>query len=60
MKTSVIIGLLILAIVWLCLAWQLLSSVGVNLKNLLLLAISATIIFVPLYRKYFKGAKDDK
>ncbi len=60
MKTSVIIGLSLLTVVWLWLAWLLLSSGGVNLKNLLLLAMSAIIIFVPLYRKYFKGAKNDK
>jgi len=60
MKTSVIIGLSLLAIVWLWLAWMLLLSGGVNLKNLLLLAMSAIIIFVPLFRKYFKGAKNDK
>lgn len=60
MKTSVIIGLSLLLVIWLWLAWMLLSAGGLNLKNLLLLAMSAIIIFVPLFKKYFKGAKNDK
>lgn len=52
MKTSVIIGLSLLLTVWLWLAWLLLTSSGVNLKNLLLLAMTAIIIFVPLLKKY--------
>lgn len=60
MKTSVIIGLSLLLVVWLWLAWMLLTAGGLNLKNLLLLAMSAIIIFVPLFKKYFKGAKNDK
>jgi hypothetical protein len=60
MKTSVIIGLSLLLVIWLWLAWMLLTAGGLNLKNLLLLAMSAIIIFVPLFKKYFKGAKNDK
>lgn len=40
--------------VWLYLAWLLLSAGGVNLKNLLILAMTAIIIFVPLFKKYGK------
>lgn len=58
MKTSVIIGLSLLLMVWLWLAWLLLSSSGVNLKNLLLLAMTAIIIFVPLLKKY--GNRSEK
>ena len=60
MKTSVIIGLSLLLVIWLWLAWMLLTAGGLNLKNLLLLAMSAIIIFVPLFKKYLKGAKNDK
>lgn len=60
MKTSVIIGVSILMTVWLWLAWLLLSSGGVNLRNLLVLAISGIIIFVPLWKKYFNGAENKK
>ncbi len=60
MKKSVLIGLSLLFMVWLWLAWLLLRSGGVNLKNLLLLAITAIIIFVPLFRKYGIGVKNNK
>lgn len=60
MKKSVLIGLSLLFMVWLWLAWLLLSSGGVNLKNLLLLAMTAIIIFVPLFRKYGIGVKNNK
>ncbi len=58
MKTSIIIGLSLLLMVWLWLAWLLLSTSGVNLKNMLLLAMTAIIIFVPLFKKY--GKRSDK
>ncbi len=60
MKKSVLIGLSLLFMVWLWLAWLLLRYGGVNLKNLLLLAITAIIIFVPLFRKYGIGVKNNK
>lgn len=60
MKKSVIIGLSLLLMVWLWLAWLLLSQGGVNLKNLLILAMTAVIIFVPLWKKYFKDEQNDK
>lgn len=55
MKTSSIIGTVILALVWGWLAWGLLSAGGVNLKNILILAMTGIIIFVPLYKKYFRS-----
>lgn len=58
MKTSVIIGLSLLVMVWLWLAWLLLSTGGINLKNLLMLFMSAIIIFVPLWKKYFRGTQN--
>ncbi len=46
------IGLALIALAWLWLAWSLLSIDGVNLKNLLICAMTAIIVFVPLYKKY--------
>lgn len=60
MKTSVIIGLSVLLTVWLWLAWMLLSSGGVTLRNLLILGMSGIIIFVPLFKKYVSEAKNKK
>lgn len=54
MKTTAIIGLSLLALIWLWLAWMLLTAGGVNLRNILVLAMSAIIIFVPLYKKFIK------
>ncbi|MBD5196594.1 MAG: hypothetical protein K2G53_08570 [Muribaculaceae bacterium] len=47
------IGFSILAIIWLWLVWMLMSAGGVNLKNILIAAMTGIIIFVPLYKKYF-------
>ncbi len=52
MKTSAVIGLSLLLCIWLWLAWLLLSQSGVNLKNIILLAMTAIIIFVPLLKKF--------
>lgn len=60
MKTSVIIGLSVLLIVWIWLAWMLLSSGGLTLKNILVLGMSGIIIFVPLYKKYVSEEKNKK
>lgn len=51
MKNSALIGLLLLLVVWIWLAFQLLSAGGINLKNILILAMSGIICFVPLMRK---------
>lgn len=59
MKTSAILGLSVLLCIWMWLAWILLSSSGLTLKNLLVLAMSAIIIFVPLVRKFSDGHKKD-
>lgn len=54
MKTGTIIGIILLGIAWLWLAWALIAYGGFNLKNLLLVAMTGIIIFVPLYKKYGK------
>ncbi len=43
----------LLGLVWLWLAWGVLSA-GFTLYNLLMVAVSGVIIFVPLWRKYGK------
>lgn len=54
MSTSRLIGIAVLALVWLWLAWFMLKHAGFNLYNILLVAMTGIIIFVPLYKKYFK------
>jgi hypothetical protein len=53
MKKSVIFGIAILALVWLALSFLLIKLGGFNLKNLLVMCMTAIIIFYPLKRKYF-------
>lgn len=53
MKTTAVIGMTLLGLVWLWLAWGVLSA-GFTLYNLLMVAVSGVIIFVPLWRKYGK------
>lgn len=53
MEMSKIIGISVLALIWVWLVWMLLTAGGVNLKNLLIATMTGIIIFVPLYKKYF-------
>ncbi len=58
MKPARIAGILLLALLWIWLSAGLLTSAdGFNLKNILIALMSGIIIFVPLYKKYFKGEK---
>lgn len=58
MKPARIAGLALLALVWLWLCAGLLTSAdGFNLKNILIAIMSGIVIFVPLYKKYFRGDK---
>lgn len=59
MKTSALIGFSILAAIWLWLAWMLLTSGGVNLKNIIVSVISGIIIFVPLAKKFSNYKEKD-
>lgn len=59
MKTTRIIGFAVLVVLWVWLAWGVLS-VGVTLYNLLIVAFSGIIIFVPLWRKLTGGNKKQK
>ena len=58
-KTIRLFGLGILALVWLWLAWGFLSTKGITLLNLIILAMTGIIIFLPLYKKYISGGSDD-
>lgn len=58
MKTSAKIGFSLLVILWLWLAWGVLSA-GVTLYNLLIVAISGIIILVPMWRKWNTPNKKD-
>lgn len=48
------IGIGILVLVWLWLAYYVLVRGGVTLLNLFWVAASGIIVFVPLYKKYFR------
>lgn len=59
MKTTALIGIAVLAVIWVWLAWMLLAAGGVTLKNIIVLAMSGIIIFVPLVRKFSNFKKKD-
>lgn len=54
------LGLGVLGIIWLWLAWGLIAAKGVTLYNLLIIAMAGVIIFVPVYKKYFGAPSDHK
>lgn len=58
MKKSTLFGFIVLALVYIWLAWLMLSKSSVTLYNILLIVMAGMIIFVPLYRKYM--VKEDK
>ena len=58
MKKSTLFGFIVLALVYIWLAWLILSKSSVTLYNILLIVMAGMIIFVPLYRKYM--VKEDK
>lgn len=54
MSTSRIIGISVLFIVWIWLAWFMLKNAGLTLYNLIIVAMTGIIIFVPLYKKFIR------
>ncbi|MGN0237804.1 MAG: hypothetical protein ACI4AK_06960 [Lepagella sp.] len=58
MKKSTLLGFIFLALVYIWMAWLILSKSSVTLYNILLIVMAGVIIFVPLYRKYV--VKEDK
>ena len=55
-KTRILtyIGIGVLALAWLALALDTLIYAGMNLRNLLVVAFSGIIIFVPIWKKYHR------
>lgn len=52
-------GLLALLWIWLCQA-LIISGGGITFKNLFLITASGIIIFVPLYKRYFRNNQKEK
>lgn len=50
----VYVGIGVLALVWIWLAAYVFLRGGVTLLNILWVAISGVIVFLPLYKKYIK------
>lgn len=48
------LGLVVVVLLWLGLAWLMIDLGGFNLKNLLVVIMSGVIVFVPLWKKYGK------
>lgn len=61
MNLTRIAGLIVLALVWIWLSQALLfSGGGITLKNIFLIGASGIIIFVPLWKKYFRQENNQK
>ena len=54
MSKSLIFRLACIVILWLALCWPMLTSQPITLKVILVVIGSGIIIFVPLYKKYFR------
>lgn len=54
MSKSLIFRLACIVILWLALCWLMLTSQPITLKVILVVIGSGIIIFVPLYKKYFR------
>ena len=54
-KVIRILGIATLFLVWIWLGWGFLAAKGITLINLIILAMTGLIIFVPLYKKYIAG-----
>ena len=54
-----IIGFSLIAILWFWLCTMLIKSAGgFNFKNVFLIVASGIIIFVPLWKKYYRSTKN--
>lgn len=55
MNVGKTVGIILLALVWIWLCWALIArGGGFSGKNVFLVMASGIIIFVPLYKKYFR------
>ena len=60
MKVSVVIRFVLLAIAWAATVWLLIaSSPRITLYTAFVIVASAIIVFVPMYKKYVKGGKNN-
>lgn len=48
------IGLVILVLAWVSLAVMVFVNADITLYNILIVAISGAIVFIPIWKKYFK------
>ncbi len=61
MKTSNIIRIILLAVAWLATVWLLIASSPRFTPYLaFVIFASAIIVFVPVYKKYVRDARNDK
>lgn len=52
--TGKLAGLILLALIWVWLVYMLFSRGGFDLRNILTVAFSGIIIFVPLWKRYLQ------
>ena len=58
MKKGIVLQLVFIAVLWLALDYLLIVSTPFSLKTVLLIVGSGIIVFVPLYKKYVRNAKN--
>lgn len=54
MNGYVIVRAVCLALLWLALCWLMLSTRGFNAWTLFVVIVSGVLVFVPVYKKYFR------
>lgn len=57
MNKAVIFRMTCVALLWLLLCYLLVISQPFTLKTLFLIVASGIVVFVPLYKKYFRNGK---
>ena len=60
MKTSLVIRFICIAALWLILCYLMLQGRGLNFYTLFVIIASGIIVFLPLYKKYFKSNDETK
>ncbi|MBQ7689924.1 MAG: hypothetical protein IJT30_01875 [Muribaculaceae bacterium] len=54
MKRSELIRFVFILLLWVCLCWLVLTRAKITFMTLFAIVASGIIVFVPLYKKYFK------
>lgn len=57
MNKAVIFRMVCVALLWVVLCYLLIASQPVTLKTIFWIIASGIIVFVPLYKKYFRNGK---